>query len=72
LAAFESEVKSLHLLIMSDVAAAAGTGQEDSSEVRGKVGRGEAGEGANVDSVEASERQDREDLTIGKILCFVG
>jgi hypothetical protein len=46
-------------------------GQEAPVEARGKVGRGEAGEGAVVDSVEASERQDRQEFLNGNT-CLVG
>jgi hypothetical protein len=59
-------VKRNHFLEMSEGQPA--EGQEVPVEARGKVGRGEAGEGGTVDSVEASERQDRQEIGIAACL----
>jgi hypothetical protein len=67
---FESRVKINHFVKMSEGQPA--EGKEVPVEARGKVGRGEAGEGATVDSVEASERQDRQEIGFGANACLVG
>jgi hypothetical protein len=64
---FESWVKIVHFYSMSEGQAA--EGREIPVEARGTVGRGEAGDGANVDSVEASSREDRQnELSVGVTL----